>query len=149
MFDYDQKAQHWINRASFRLRAAAAELLADAGIALTPEEWALLMVLWQEDGGIGIGALAGRTLRDRTTVSRLVGRLEGKGLVERIADPDDGRAVVVALTAEGQAAKPAVLSALAPLHTGLTADIDPAEIAACIRVCRAICDRLDGEDPRP
>jgi hypothetical protein len=34
-------------------------------------------------------------------VTRTVRRLEGSGLVERLADPDDGRATIVALTAEG------------------------------------------------
>jgi len=38
---------------------------------------------------------------DKGAVSRQIGRLEGLGLVERVPDPDDGRAQQVVLTAAG------------------------------------------------
>ena len=56
--------------------------------------------------------LAARAVLSRTRVSRIVGELETVGYVERRADPDDGRASLVVLTADGRAA----LRRTAPLY---------------------------------
>lgn len=49
-----------------------------------------------------ISALAEAIHSDVSTVSRQVGRLEAMGLIERTADPDDGRAAVLSLTGKGR-----------------------------------------------
>lgn len=46
--------------------------------------------------------LAGKVELDVSTVSRQIKQLEDRGLVERLPDPDDGRASLLRLTAEGQ-----------------------------------------------
>ncbi len=51
----------------------------------------------------GILVLAGQLELDKSSVTGLVDRAEGRGLVERVADPDDGRAVRVRLTKDGRA----------------------------------------------
>jgi DNA-binding MarR family transcriptional regulator len=56
--------------------------------------------------------LAARAVLSRTRVSRIVGELEQVGYVERRPDPDDGRASLVALTADGREA----LRRAAPLY---------------------------------
>jgi DNA-binding MarR family transcriptional regulator len=51
----------------------------------------------------GILALARQLELDKSSVTGLVDRAERRGLVERVADPDDGRAVRVRLTKAGRA----------------------------------------------
>jgi MarR family transcriptional regulator, lower aerobic nicotinate degradation pathway regulator len=51
----------------------------------------------------GVLALARHLELDKSSVTGLVDRAEGRGLVERVADPDDGRAVRVRLTRRGRA----------------------------------------------
>jgi DNA-binding MarR family transcriptional regulator len=51
----------------------------------------------------GILVLARHLELDKSSVTGLVDRAERRGLVERVADPDDGRAVRVRLTEEGRA----------------------------------------------
>jgi DNA-binding MarR family transcriptional regulator len=46
--------------------------------------------------------LAARVLLSRTRVSRLVDEIDRAGLVERLPDPDDGRATFAAITAKGR-----------------------------------------------
>lgn len=53
-------------------------------------------------GPMRLGALAAVVQSDPSTVSRQVAALVRDGYVERRADPDDGRAVVLAVTAEGE-----------------------------------------------
>jgi len=48
--------------------------------------------------------LAARAVLSRTRVSRIVSELEAQGLVERHADPDDGRAALATITPAGRAA---------------------------------------------
>jgi DNA-binding MarR family transcriptional regulator len=49
-----------------------------------------------------IGELAHALRCDRSNISRMVDRAEGKGLVERRAHASDGRLAVVGLTARGE-----------------------------------------------
>jgi MarR family transcriptional regulator, lower aerobic nicotinate degradation pathway regulator len=50
----------------------------------------------------GILVLAGYLELDKSSVTGLVDRAERRGLVERVADPDDGRAVRIKLTRSGR-----------------------------------------------
>jgi DNA-binding MarR family transcriptional regulator len=51
----------------------------------------------------GILFLAGHLELDKSSVTGLVDRAEKRGLVERVRDPDDGRAVRIKLTRTGRA----------------------------------------------
>ncbi len=51
----------------------------------------------------GILVLAGHLELDKSSVTGLVDRAEKRGLVERVRDPDDGRAVRIKLTRTGRA----------------------------------------------
>ncbi len=53
--------------------------------------------------GIRMGEIAARTLSSPANVTRLVKRLEGRGLVERQRSPHSDREVIARLTAEGEA----------------------------------------------
>ena len=48
--------------------------------------------------------LGRRAVLSRTRVSRIVSELESAGLVERIADPEDGRATLATITPAGRSA---------------------------------------------
>lgn len=64
----------------------------------------LLELRAAEGGRLRMQDLGARVVLSRSRVSRLVGELEAAGLVERHADPDDGRATLAVLTAKGRAA---------------------------------------------
>lgn len=71
----------------------------------TPQEgfdYALLMKL-SHAGPMRASDLAEKLCSDPSTVSRQVAGLVKAGLVERKADPDDGRASILVPTAQGQA----------------------------------------------
>lgn len=73
-------------------------------------EWAGYMLLLQlcKEGPQRSSALAANACIDPSTVSRQVSQLVSLGLVERRADPDDGRASLLAATDQGQARHQAV-----------------------------------------
>ncbi len=74
--------------------------LAEVGLHVGQEM--VLLELWREDGLKG-GELAARLRVEPPTVTRMLQRLEGCGLVERRKDPDDARGVRVHLTEGGRA----------------------------------------------
>lgn len=65
---------------------------------------ALLLHTVAAHGPVRTSALAAQVHSDLSTVSRQVGVLVAHGLLERRADPADGRACLLALTPAGQAA---------------------------------------------
>jgi DNA-binding MarR family transcriptional regulator len=68
-------------------------------------EWAGSMLLFHlcKDGPQRSSALAAAVCVDPSTVSRQIGDLVDLGLVERRADPHDGRATLLAATQAGEA----------------------------------------------
>ncbi len=68
---------------------------------LTPQQFALLAFLWQEDG-LSQAELSGKSQIDRTTMGGLIDRLEAEGLVTRLPHPDDRRAYRICLTSAGK-----------------------------------------------
>jgi DNA-binding MarR family transcriptional regulator len=53
-------------------------------------------------GAVSLNALATELFVDKSTASRIVGGLEDGGLVARVIDPDDRRALRLELTADGR-----------------------------------------------
>lgn len=75
------------------------DLLAEHGLSY-PQYIALMAV--GEHGPLTVGALGEVMRLDSGTLSPLLKRMEGAGLVDRSRDPADERRVVVALTAAGR-----------------------------------------------
>lgn len=76
-------------------------LFADASRAngLTPQQAQLLCELIP--GPVGMTELTGVLHVERSTLTGLVDRVERRGLVQRVRDPTDRRAIQIALTATG------------------------------------------------
>ncbi|MGB9634408.1 MAG: MarR family winged helix-turn-helix transcriptional regulator, partial [Chloroflexaceae bacterium] len=68
---------------------------------LSPSQFAVLVLLDGESGW-RLTDLSERLLVDKSTITRIVDRLESAGLVRREADPDDRRVQRVVLTGQGQ-----------------------------------------------
>ena len=80
-------------------RGNVGELLAEHGLHVGQEM--VLVELWETDGLRG-GELAARLGVEPPTVTKMLRRLEGCGLVERRPDPSDARSFRVSLTASGR-----------------------------------------------
>ncbi len=80
-------------------RASVGELLAEVGLHVGQEM--VLIELWEQDGLRG-GELAARLGVEPPTVTRMLQRLEGCGLVGRRPDPEDARSFRVHLTDKGR-----------------------------------------------
>lgn len=73
-----------------------------AALDLTYPQYLVMLALWERDH-IGVNQLSERTRLDAGTLTPLLKRLEGKGLLERRRSTEDERARVLVLTTAGRA----------------------------------------------
>lgn len=86
------RAQMTINQ-----QLAAGEAWGD----LVPSEYGVLYALSTARSGLRMSELGKDVLLSQAGLSRLVARLEGRGLIERQPDPDDARACILRLSTAG------------------------------------------------
>lgn len=90
-----------IYRANQLFRTALYRLFRASGREITPEQWIVLVELWQRDGQTQT-ELGEATLKDKATLSRILTVMEREGLVVRRPDPGDGRGRLVHATPEAR-----------------------------------------------
>jgi MarR family transcriptional regulator, organic hydroperoxide resistance regulator len=94
-----------LGKAYQRVNQLSKERLAPHGV--TPVQYAVLHVLWEQDGQSG-AALGERLKLDSATMTGVLDRLTSAGLIERRAHPDDRRVNRIFLTAQGKTLQPAL-----------------------------------------
>lgn len=99
------------------------------------------------DGPQRSGALAESMFTDPSTISRHVAQLVDRGLVARTADPDDGRATVLAVTELGQQAAAAVRRHRGRLTQVVVEDWDADDTATLTRLLTRFVDDLERRRP--
>ncbi len=76
-------------------------------------------------GPSGLNELAAELYLDKSTASRVVGTLERKGYLRRAPHPDDGRAIVLSVTAAGRRLHDRIRTDLVTEAKQLLGDIEP------------------------
>lgn len=145
MNSFVDKPPYWINRAAFLFRAELQRAFAADGIDITPEEWALLMVL-RERAPLTVGALAELTMRDRTTVTRFLDTLSGKGLVTRVPDERDRRRTLIGLSAQAEHLFPRMLGHVEAMIGRAGRGISREEMATTLSVLQRLISNLNEKD---
>ncbi len=87
-----------------------------------------------------------RLLLGASAVSKQVDRLAAPGLVERIADPDVLRGVLIRLTPAGQETAEGMMTEVCTSFAGLET-MSPAEADQILAALHRVGAVLDGEDP--
>lgn len=100
-FNLDDSYGYLINLAAQRLKYELHQAFQAKGYDVTPEQWAVLNRLWEEDG-LSQVELAERTFKDKPGTTRILNLLEKKNIVVRRTDESDGRVLRVFLTKNGR-----------------------------------------------
>ncbi|MDX6252060.1 MAG: hypothetical protein QOF10_5420 [Kribbellaceae bacterium] len=108
---------------------------------LLPREYGVLYALSRAPEGLRIIDLCDDALLTQAGVSRLVIRLERRGLVERSGDPHDGRASRIRLSAEGADVQRRVGRAHARhVASAMTRALDPSQLQTLRDLCLALTE---------
>ena len=109
---------------------------------LSIQQWRLVIILGGSTGPLRLNEIAWRVNASMPSTSRLVKRMERRGLVTASADPLDGRGRRIELTDKGQTVRAQVIGRRRQLIEDSLAglDADPPTLAALAEVA----DRLAG-----
>lgn len=111
-----------------------------AALGLTGQQSALIG--WIALGETSPSRLAQRLCTDTAGITRLLDRLEEKGLLRRARRPGDRRAVVVELTEAGQAMRPRLLPVLDEVGAQLLAGFSEVEQQRAAELLRRMLGNL-------
>jgi DNA-binding MarR family transcriptional regulator len=127
--------------ALFRAQSTIVQELAerDAWEDLVPREYGVLYALSSAPEGLRITELGEDVLLTQPGMSRLVARLETRGLVQRVDDPEDARACRIRLTAAGTATQRRVGRAHARhVAEAMTRNLDRGELEQLLDLCQRL-----------
>jgi MarR family transcriptional regulator for hemolysin len=117
------------------LRTEFERRIAGSGLGITPVEGRILITLALA-GPLRQHHLAERLVVARMTLTGVLARLEGAGLVARCGDPEDGRARIVALTPQAEALVPRIRAIGREVRTVARGDIDEPAWEAFLAMAR-------------
>ena len=138
--------------ALFRAQATLAREFTDADTwaEVLPKEYGVLYALSTAPDGLRISALSDDVLLTQPGMSRLVARLEQRGLVERGDDPDDARACRIRLTPAGVETQHRVGAAHArSVATAMTRALDPEQLVVLRDLSLALIEGARRESTTP
>jgi len=127
--------------ALFRAQATIGRELAGGDVwgQLVPREYGVLYALSAAPDGLRITELLDDVLLTQPGMSRLIARLEARGLVERADDPDDRRACRVRLTkAGGRAQREIGLAHGRHVAEAMTRALSRPQLVQLRDLCRAL-----------
>ena len=131
-----------------RLRLAvtrtARRLRQEASAGLSPSQGAMLATI-ERHGPLTPSELAQRERVQRPTVTRMLARLEEDGIVQRAADPTDGRSFLVSLTPHGLELLHEVRSRKDAYLARRLSKLDDEERAALARAADVLEHLLEGD----
>jgi DNA-binding MarR family transcriptional regulator len=129
---------YWLRYVSNHVSQAFARKVEARGV--TVAEWVLMRQLMGAEA-LAPSRLAERMGMTRGAISKLADRLIAKSLLRRAADPKDGRAQTLSLTAKGRKLVPE-LAALADANDSeFFAHLTPQDRAALLRILRGVVEQ--------
>jgi DNA-binding MarR family transcriptional regulator len=142
MLDLNEYLPYLINRVGNAISDAFSEVLATHE--LTISMWRVLAVL-HHGGSQSMTNLAELTTVELSTLSRLVGTMQRRGLVTRKRGGSDGRYVSVALTARGTTLTARLVPPAADLQDRMIAGMEAADVATLRRLLRELHATINAE----
>ena len=137
----DDLLPYLLARASVLISGRFYALLKRQGMPVN--EWRALAVL-SDGGGVMLGDLADMILAEQSTTTRLVARLQARGLVEKRADPGDRRRTLLFITATGRRAVAGLMEQALEIDAEILGAIDEARGARLKEDLAALIDAFAG-----
>jgi DNA-binding MarR family transcriptional regulator len=109
-----------------------------AVVGLSSPKFSVLSELVSSPVPLSLSELASRLSCVRSNMTQLVDRLEAEGLVRRVDDPADRRAVKAEITPEGRDRQTAGATAVAQLHADFATKVGRVDLGAMERMLSAL-----------
>ncbi len=132
-----------LNIVHFKFKQFVAETLKEYGFNITPEQFLVLDVLWDDKVGKSQQQIANLLMKDKNSIRKLLDGLEGKGLITRIPDKDDRRINIVRLTDKAATISARVQEVAEQAVENMIEDIDESEINVFLEVLKNMSEKID------
>lgn len=133
---------YWVNRYYQAARREMYRVFGARGFEVTPEQWMVLVRLWERDGRTQ-NELCDATTRDASTMSRILSGMVERGLVQRALDPADRRTRLIVLTSQGRAASKVLVPVVRKLVERAEAGIPERDLETTRRTLRRLTENLE------
>jgi DNA-binding MarR family transcriptional regulator len=137
----DNALGFWIHRVYQASRNEMFREFREHGEELTPEQWALLIRLWERDEQTQ-SELSEATFRDPPTISRILDGMEARGLLKRTVHPSDARARILRLTPAGRALRKKLVPVVQRIVERLVAGIPEADLVTTRSTLQRLFENL-------
>jgi DNA-binding MarR family transcriptional regulator len=132
-FAIDESLGYLVNQLAKKLAASFNGRLAEHG--LTTTQWGVLACLWREDG-LSQRDLSRRTGTDPATLTEMLKRMEARGLVRRVRDPENNRLQRVYITERDTTLRDTLTADASAVNLLATDGFSEAERAQLLRLLR-------------
>lgn len=109
---------------------------------ITVEQWRVLNRLWEKDG-LTQKELAEQIFKDQPNTTRILDKLQNKGIIRREASPDDRRAFIINLTDEGRMLREQLLPVARRMGEDVFTGISEEEQQLLKVLLNKICANID------
>ncbi len=116
-----------IYRTALALKSALQRCFKENGFEITPEQWAIIRHLWEEEG-LSQREIGEKAAKDKPNITRMLDALQKKRLIYRQPDPRDRRKFCVFLTKEGKQLHDLLLPLAQTLRERVTQNLSQPEI---------------------
>ncbi|MCL6266913.1 MarR family winged helix-turn-helix transcriptional regulator [Flagellimonas myxillae] len=137
----DQSAGYLINMTALLLKREMTGALSRNNINVTPEQWAILNRL-SENSGLSQKEVAKRTFKDNANITRILDKLEKKGLAKRQMDANDRRVWKIHITKEGKKVRDQIEPLAKEILQKTTLGIDPKDVQTFNAVAKKMLENL-------
>jgi DNA-binding MarR family transcriptional regulator len=130
-FKLEESPGFMVARTFKLLRAALRDVLDERGVGVTPEQWAILSLVGENEG-VSQKELAQSAFKDVANVARIVEALERKALLRRETDPQDRRAKRLFCTPAGQEVRARAADAARETNQRMFGCLSPGEMETLV-----------------
>ncbi len=127
-----------LSRATWAMNNSVNRMLRENGMGeISAAYFAVLQALWEKDG-MSITDLGEKAQLEKSTMTSLLDRMEGAGLVKREDHPTDRRAYRICLTSRGRELEKKLDEVVARAYGHLTRGIPEGDLETSSRVCKRL-----------
>lgn len=138
----DQSTGYLNHIVGLLLKRELIEIIKKNNIDVTPEQWAILNRL-NEKPGLTQREVSTLSFKDTGNITRIIDKLERKGLVERRSIPSDRRIRRIYITTEGQKTRDLIEPLAIEVLEKATKNINADEVKLYNRIAKKIIANLE------
>jgi DNA-binding MarR family transcriptional regulator len=126
---------------SHMFKLALTEAFRNHHLKITTEQFSVLAVLWYQDG-LSQKEISRQLNRDKTTMTRVIGKMEEKKLVRQKTDTADKRSKLVFLTPQGKALQQLSVNVSGTLYHQVLRHVPDAALTASISALHQMMENV-------